>query len=1019
MENDKNLNQIMRIKLKELDENNTIKFDVNDKSARASYMTLGRESEVHRVLKTLNPNNNKLGISGYPFISDLLVIKINDDNAFSNLDGNITVNDIEYKFLLSSAGNTRDGKSIYVNKQYYDMAHEILLCGIDKEVEFDVMAKYLSYYALASSDSIPIKEGLNFIVINDYEHEITEYFDIVEETSPDEYIVTPNQEKTIKTKPFDGCGLIEIEAAKRIQNQLGLKYLPSAFQLRFIPGGKGNVITTDIRAFAAKNNKRKIRDYRGKEWDLWNDNIEAILTLSMFKFGKQWAEFDYWVKSFQEETYGYKRTINVCKVADFAPKSEMPLSYQPIQSLNICEDDIKELCKKTVDIVKGISSNVDEFLKYRGISSLFDENGKQAEVEVPDYYKALSIEKSLFNDSWIHSKVKKDIEGIKNRAYRGGIFAEAGYQTFMPDIKGLLQYCFGMEVIGCIPKNKIYSYYWLNKNVKEICSVRFPHISMEWVLSEVVDVPNEDTYIFKYIKEGVCCSLDDSMALRLGGADFDNDKIMNINSKLLYSLAEKQMTNTILPIPYEMPEKEKEQYIKANRRKITDEAYIRQTIINGKKNSIGKVVNNITKLWMLPNDDERFESLSKEETIKIMSVVGSKTIDFAKTGIPAATPKSIMDILTGVDKPEFMAFKYKKLKLKEERNNRLNQIMGKQNEFFFDGQDCTMQRLSKYLQSQIGKENVSLERNVFDWKVLLGNSERDFYTDNCKNVVNKLIELKSESDELAQKYVFDSQNDYSDDTKSCNKEKYRIFYSYCKTELLSIENNIESLVDYVIYAFYSNRKSKCEDKSIMWNVFGKEIIRRLRFNKPLKQLPQEKIDKLQEKRSKLKEKVKKQKEKSKVVKINWKVITYAKDENKECTENAVPKEMPVFDGVINLSKSEIKSIKDLREAKLKPLLFTLLALQKYCQKANVPLEIHQGKKSKLVESHILRLSGVSQRNYTEMMNQLFKKGLIKIIKIGAKSGGMFVNVNINSDNADNEITINNIDEIRKYIKKIA
>lgn len=152
-----------------------------------------------------------------------------------------------------------------------------------------------------------------------------------------------------------------------------------------------------------------------------------------------------------------------------------------------------------MDILKKISTDVDEFLKLRGIAEIYDDEPK--ENYIPDYNKALKIEKSLFADDWMQNKVREDISNFKKKTYRGSIFVNGNYQTFIPDIFGLAEYAFGLPVKGLLNKDHIYSNCWLNKKIAVVDIIRFPHIAMEHKVSNVVSPAKSEYY--KYITEGI------------------------------------------------------------------------------------------------------------------------------------------------------------------------------------------------------------------------------------------------------------------------------------------------------------------------------------------------------------------------------------------------------------------------------------------------------------------------------------------------------------------------------------
>ena len=985
--NNAQLYEILKLKLKDFDKNNTLVIDGDKlKKHRIQNRTLVKESELIRIIKHLNPKNCQMSESGFPFLKDIISVNINKINAYKNMTtGIINFNGTNYKRLMSSSGNLRNKKVIFINEDLYDKVNKILLCGMPEDMEFDIFAKFSAYYALVNTDSNPVTMP-KMVVVDDYVHSITEKFDLVKEIEKDKYVVENNVEYTTKTKPFDGAGLVDISLAKKWVKKLKLDYIPSAFQFRAIPGLKGNLYTFDIKAFAKERGRTKIVDIWGKEWDIEKDGINCILTKSQFKFYKKFNSFQDWLDSFNEVIYGYRRTFNISKVADKVsdlPRRK-PLSYQPLQSLELDEEQIKILCADTVETIKRISTDVDSFLEYRGLLADEENRYESNSIDVPEYYKALKKNKNLFYDDWIQKKVQADIKNYKERTYRGGILVEGNYQTFIPDIYGLAEYAFGLPVKGLLDKDQVYSNYWLNKGVKVIDIIRYPHIAMEHKISEVVS-PAKMQY-YKYITEGIVTNLYDSTALKLNGADFDNDKVLTTSNKILIAAARKNMGNTIVYIPMEKDGDGKE----VERYKINNMERLIKTDVDGMSNSIGEVVNKITKLWSLPQTEK------VKDYIKIMSVVGSLTIDFVKTGIKAEIPDEIEEFLEEVKKPYFMRYikTYHSYVTKEKRINNNNEILGEEEEHLFDDRNCTMNRICRYMEQQVGKINLEKGKGQFDWASMLA-AEPYIYNHTYPKVLRLLKALKKEHDQIAQRHIFE---EYNRDERQENGYRYDIFYGYAKAALLKICPDLDKLIDYVVYAFYADADFGVHnlDKAILWNCFGEEINKRLDGQSNKKQID---VDKLIKKAQKMNAKRKKIKAGDKKV-----IIGLFKDKRISA----------------KVTKAEIKYIKEkLKDSEARKLSFVLLVLEKACKSVNCEVfEIRQGDKGKVTKTHVCKLAGISDLKYKKLMSLLNQNGVIELNK--SKSGvTLECEVLFKNDNDEEAIEIYDINDCRKYFKKIS
>lgn len=1005
------LNKVLKIKINELNESNEITID---ESKLYKYATLVRESELIRILKHLNPENLKSDLKcknkskSYPFVKDLISVSVEDNTEkYKATKGIISFNGVKFKRIVSSSSNVRNSKVLFIREDLFDKANEILLCGLPNGLMHDCFAKFSAYYALASTDSVPVTMP-RIIVINDYKHSIIETFDLVKEVNKDEYKVENNVVRNCDIQPFDGAGLVDSSMAKKwVYNDLKLKYVPSSFQIRCMVGIKGNLYTFNIKEYAKSKGVTKIIDAWEKEWDLFDNNgdllIDAILTKSQFKFFKQYSSFQDWFEKFNTVTQGYLRTFNISRwsVNPKKLKSESVLSYQPFQTIAISQEQVKLLCARTLEIYKNIKCDVDKFLSYRGLNNISDETGEEInDYFVPPYYEALSANKELFKDDWIQSKIKDDLKGFKNRCCRGMIFTKSSYQTFIPDLVALAECAFGFPVRGVLKKGEVYNKFWYVQGISKLGLVRFPHIAREWKTLNVVLPEAEDVQYLSWMNEGYVINIWDSTALRLGTADFDGDCIYGVAEDTVLSILGEQESNTILFIPND--EKSNDKVLVP----INDMAKLIVTDCNGMESNIGSCINQITKLWSLEQNE------IVENYIKIMSVIGSKIIDFAKTGIKAEIPNDIKKVLLREKLPYFMKYKYPKISTLEKTINENRTIEGKKGIEKLNRNDCTMNRICMYMESELDKidkefiHEVEKNKDNFDWWKLI-KSKVNQSSETYRRVKKEFLKLNTQHRSLAQQRLFCTNPENIRD----NNYKYKIFYEYCKDVLLlaTYREDIDMLLDCMLMICYTNKDFI--DKAILWNSFPEEMVNRAKggyyTEKPFN------IEELRFKSENLKKKLIEKKKAAKKVKTELKYDREVKDEKGKSHYEKV--NIDVTNINIGITNREIEHINSLELGKdIKKLCIVLFVLNKMCLDNGCKFKISKSRKNKITPAHIVKLSNIDHRKYKEYMILLKEYGVYK----PDGDSNLYCSINF-VDLGKPEESITNINDVKKYFKKIS
>lgn len=993
---------------------------------KRKHMILTAESELIRIIRFLSKKDEvtkrktKKSRINRDCVENVLSLKVGRSytkykDQMKESGGIVTYNGKKYKRIIVSSSHSRTQKAMLVAENIWDKAMDILLCGISPDTEYKFMSKWNSYIGLAATDSIPVSMP-NIVVVDDKEIRMKAKVDVVREVDTwdkdgninRKFSVLHNKVKRIPTNLFDGAGVVTVKKAEEWSKELNLDYIPASFQFRCIPCLKGKLYTMPVEEFAKTYDVSKITDINGKEWDLFEDKIDCILTKSQFKFHDLYDSIEKWREEFDKETHGYKRKFNISEydVSFSELEDTTVMAYQPLQTLNFSENGIKRLCSPTVKSYIAACKSVEGFLKFRGI---YSENDKDSDIEwskFPAYYHAMYYNHSLFNDEFIKKKVRQDLKSAKERSYVGKITVKGNYQTLTPDLFALMQHIFGLPVTGLLKYNQIYSNYWNHHLVGTpwIDIIRSPHIAMEHSPVQVITSGEMERW-FAYQKTGIIVGVfGNTIALKANSADFDGDHVLTVDNPIICEAALEQFSNTIYHEKTEYP------YMGGKKNQkvvVSDMDEIIECDYKGYKNNIGNVINPISILWSLGSSRE------VQDFIKVMSIVGSITIDYAKHGEEANIPKEILKLLKDHQKPYFMKYlrSGRKKRSQEKELKTVGELVGSDIETeLFDNTDCTMNRICHYMEGQIG--NIDMDINIeeeFHWERLIA-SLPDITSNGYKKVRDKLVEM--------QEWLYEINNakyKNTDDINISDKENNRIydsFYDFAKSEFLSIVSDNQELLDVLVTVYYSDKKfmEKYSDKSILWGCFGEQLIERSKCDfSHADNLDMNKLLKRSEKAKKHLEDLKEYREK------NFQIWEFENEKN--------------ADREVNLYKEDIRWIKKsvpTKTDRCTDCRRLLLALVYICRKCDSDtIRIIHNKNNRITKSALCKLADIDRRYFDKDIRMLDELGLLDI-SVDKYNCLLLKDIKINRE--CNEILFTDIhyrklasvmkDKIRKTVKSV-
>lgn len=940
--------------------------------------SLAAESEFHRIMLHLHGKEGK-NKSGYTIIPGYFTLEVGKNKQryqkLIDKNGRISIKRLEYvcnengnKILDDSnhykmaekdtknyistfcgAGHSRVQKNLFVQEEMTTKLNDILLCGMEPDMVYDRPSKWNAYYAMVTTDSTRVDYMPNIVVIPDYKKYVYNQVDVVEVSGTGKnktYTVIENQHEPVEILPFDGAGIVTPGCALKWARELnctskkGRFYLPPCFQFRIIPGIKGELMVFDLRRFAKEHKVSKIRDLGGKVWDIFNDDIDVVITQSQFKFWKQYCtdgKFDYWKwrNEFDKVCHGYKRTFNIVSYGSHPNdlRKRTLLSYQPLETVEFTDAEVEKISSYKLNLYKGVINNVDNFLRYRG---LLAEREDIEEDYIPPYYKALQKNKELFNDDYIKKKVKADIEKLKNNILSGKQFVHGNYQVFIPDLYGLAEWVF-REELGDEPKGllknpfDIYSNWWNRQCVKQVDIIRNPHIGMEHRIG-ALSYSHEMKKWFKYQSTGILSGMYDTLAMALGTADYDGDTVITTDNKQVLDAVQRELNSGHGRLIIK-----KNTDIKANLPgiRISDQAGLMKINAMSFGNSIGTVIDKVTDLWsMIKLDEKRIRSF-----IKIGVVVGGETIDFAKTGENAAFPSDVLLFLGGKRRGYWMRYieKHQKAAKYEEKSIGKALFLEKGDSEVerlkrFERYNCNMNQLCEYAEKQIAvieKEEQAKNTTPYDYKKMLRAEEPVI----SRAVYNRLKELQEEYGQIATAYRKEPIKSRERDREAANK--FRWFYDKCRTELLSCCPDVNELLDMLIIIYYGAKHKGAAfygvEKDILWNAFPDEMIERSTGNLTLQDIDFSKIEKRHKANQEYKRKQKQTKYDKKSIHIkSFKIY----EKIKVILTKAERKEINIL--VDKMYKDKLISRKD-NVFKYKRILAMLIYLSRKCEKISTEL----------------------------------------------------------------------------------
>ena len=573
------------------------------------------EEEIRQVkkeikeTKKINKNNLKRINELYKkldemiFLEDYVAIVFEnkkDFNRATNKEG-FKINGAKFKRLIGTTGGVKQNTVMFCNEEIWEELNNKLENDRDKKVKV-VPAKFEAYKSLSASASTPVTQPKGILVIKDISTIIKDKVIKVSDNGQGGFKVDYNVDYEAEKEFCDGCAMISPELAEQWAIDLGFYYIDESNNKKatYIPSGfntrwsynKGMVFTFPYKEFAEEvAHEYLVEDCWGNMQDI--REIDLILTTNMLKLWNAYSSIEDYVSKCKKNGYD----LCVSKVCVDKLEEKRNMNYQYLQSYEMSDEDIYELCSPQINMINdSIGNDWAKMVLYTN-----GENMTKRNITNIDYCidKALLVDKRVCKDGFIRSKVGNMIKKKINDSKKGVIQVDGNYSIVSGDLYAMCQGMFKMEVTGILKAHEFYSKTWIDKGVYEIVAYRSPMTSHNNI-TKMKLIKNEQTEKwFRYMK---CCTILnawDTTTDRMNGMDFDSDAIITTNNPIILRNTKEDLT-----IICEQTSTPKE---------IITEAKLKRANKNGFGNDVGTITNRVTAMFdvlaSLEKNSEEYKEL--------------------------------------------------------------------------------------------------------------------------------------------------------------------------------------------------------------------------------------------------------------------------------------------------------------------------------------------------------------------------------------------------------------------------
>ena len=808
------------------------------------------KKELKEIINKKKTNNNKKKIkekqkelNKLTFMEDYLCVVLDTKGDYDKLMKGFTINGISYKRLLATSGGVKKSTVVFCSERVHDKLYSQLNAERNPEKKF-VPAKLEAYISLACSASYPVSTPKGILVIGDVETKFKDNVIEINGQAGGRPILQEIDDYDITLSACDGLGLMTPTLAKRWSEEVEEDYLIAGCCLRQA-FTKGMIFTFDFHQFADE-----VAQYELVQ-DVWGNthnikDIELVLTTSMLKLWDSYDSVDDWL----EKSLRNHHTFAITKITPEHLDEEQTLNYQFLQSLDLSDEDIEELCQPFLDTIDGIM-NKDyrrSLLYLRGVDL------KEKTVLRPpfDYTTAMMLDESMLNDPYTYSKIKHNIKNRIDRAKMGVLPVRGNFSIISGDPYLLCEYMFGFEPTGLLKAGEFYSKFWNDKGVTKTVAMRAPMTSHNNI--QICNMVNDDRVNkwYKYMDTVYILNAWDTTCAKLNGADMDGDTFFTTdNPVILRNVYPTKAIMCVQSASTKCVPTEKD-FVKANKRSFG--------------NLVGTITNYATSMYTVivnfDKDSEEYKEL--EYRIACMQDFQQNSIDMAKgieyrpvpkewydwkankilpnDGSKVIKEKEFNQRILANKKPYFMIYNYDKLKRDYNQYARPNEVVcnvkfNMDLDELRDKKDKTQKEQESYnifaLQCPV---NVSPSViNKIAWHIEKHFAQKDLFhieefdtskfKDNnieySQRMYNRVVELREEYKNALQTTIRSDRRKYVDQETQAIINK--ILLDNFKEQTIETCGDIDVATNVLVDVCYSDNKSK----DLLWELCSEQLIRNL------------------------------------------------------------------------------------------------------------------------------------------------------------------------------------------------